>query len=405
MHRTSMTLGFRASLVLLIVAIVNSAAVAQLEFGSVKALAEDDPLRKAIAARAEGDPVLLCDPPVTDFGLVTAGELVSRRFRIANAIDEPIVIIKAVSTMDSVSGGGPVRLEPLACVELTLGIRPPQRQGLDFRKRITFQIQRLTDSQTSDERLYHPPVVYDVVGRTIEAVRIVPEIIDAPGPAELLRAARRGPTLDLGHLAPGNAYDVTVVVTNDSEEPRTITSIGSDLHDVPGWVDGAATLEAGEARLLHVAFFAPRFARGIPKVTEGWTVRFDDGGQEMFLLTADLAPPPALLFESDVIDVGEIEPGKAAVRAFRAINVSGRPIRIQKVTFHGTGTLPPWPTEPIEPLGSVTIECVLRAPEARGEPRRIRMPYMVQLEDAPPQRVEICGTVPAIPAANPTKPL
>lgn len=405
MHSSSLTLVLRAMVIFLIVAAVNSAAFAQLEFGSVKELAAEDPLRRAIAARAEGDPVLLCDPPVTDFGLVTAGELVSRRFRIANAIDEPIVIIKAVATTRSLGGGGPVRLEPLECVEFTIGIRPPQKQGLDFRKRITFQIQRLTDGPATEERLYHPPVVYDVVGRTIESIRIAPEIIDAPGPAELLRAARHGPTLDLGHLAPGNAYDVRVVVTNDSEDPRTITSIGSDLHDVPGWVDGAATLQPGETRLLHVAFLASRGARPTTKVTEGWSVRFDDGGQEMFLLTADLAPSPALQFENDVIDVGELEPGKAVVRSFRAINVSGRPIRILKVVFDGTGTLPPWPTEPIEPLRSVSIDCVLRAPEGGRGPRRIRRLYTVHIEDASPQRVEICGTVAAARAANPTKPL
>jgi hypothetical protein len=362
---------------------LESAAMAQLSFGSVRSLDPKDPWHAAIAARADRDPVILFDPPVLDFGEIQAGKLVERTVRVINATSQPITLIKAIGSGSSFGARGTRTLNAGEYVEFTIGFKPGDKQNIDVHKRITFQIEG------------HPPVVYDLIGHTIEVIRIQPEWIDAPGPEDLLRQSRQGLTLDLGRLMPGNAYDVCVLVTNESEEPRTIASIASDVHDVPGWIDGPATLGAGETGLIHIPYLAPRFGRSLATVVEGWSVRFEDGVIEKLLLTANLAPPTALLFESDIIDLGTLQPGKSIIVPVNAVNVCGRPIRILKVIFSGSGVLPPWPMEPIAPLESVVIPCRISVPEAREQDLDLTRRFTVQLEDAPPQTFVIRGNVPA----------
>ena len=359
-------------------------ARAEISFGDVKRLAPDDPYRAAIAARTDADPVLLFDPPMLDFGDIAVGQLASRTIRVINALGQPINVKLAVASGSSLGArNAPGVLQPEEWVAFTIDFSPPEVQGIDLRKRITFMIEG------------HPPVVYDFVGHTMEVIRVLPRFVTAPSEAELVRAARHGPTLPLESLLPGNAYDVRVQMTNDSDEPRVVRAIESDAHAVPGWVDGDPRLEAGETRIVHLPFMAPRVARPYQTVVEGWTIHFDDGSEEAMQLSADLSPRRALLLESDVIELGELRPETRHVVPVTLVNVSGRPLRVTKVILSGSSVVPSWPVEPIAPLKAFTLSLAVGAPSAVATPLTIQRICTIQLDGAPPQTITLRGTVPA----------
>jgi hypothetical protein len=363
----------------------TSSARGDLSFSAPVPLAPDDPMWEAVGHRATDDPPLLFDPPVVDFGEIGAGELAWTAVRVINASETAITDLKVVSTTCSIGAGLGSPLEPGASAVLTFTIRAPSTQGTAFHKRATFFGRNVK------------PHVLDINGRITLAVHVEPAVITAPSLVERLRDARQGPTLDLGRLAPHNAYLVPIRMTNESDRTQTVTSIGSDIHDVPGWVDGAATIGPGESCLLQLPFLAPGFGRAPMRVEEGWAIQFEGGEVEMVTLFADLSPPPALLFESDVIDVGEIGGGSTKEIPIRAANVSGRHLRISRVDFSGS-ILPAWSPEELAPLESATILCRWNAPKAKDHRTTYERRVVIHLEDEWPAVVLVRATVPAAAA-------
>lgn len=119
---------------------------------------------------ANAAPAIKFDPEVLDFGEMTAGVAMTLKIKIVNIINEPVTVTKAVASCGCTIPTWPKEPIPVggsADAEITL--KPPEKQGLDLHKRVTFQLDG------------HAPVVLDLKGHVAEFIKIVPEMIDAPG--------------------------------------------------------------------------------------------------------------------------------------------------------------------------------------------------------------------------------
>jgi hypothetical protein len=154
-------------------------------------------------------------PRVLDFGEMIAGRTERRTLVLVNVGDEPITIIRAVP-----SGSGPVPPAPKSpippnCVgEVEIRLTPPQRQGLDLRKKLTVQLED------------RPPVVVEYVAHVAEYIRVCPEVIETPPtPPEAPRGiAIPAPRRIAVEATDGRAFRITAVRGVDAIIPTAAAS-------------------------------------------------------------------------------------------------------------------------------------------------------------------------------------
>ncbi len=114
-------------------------------------------------------PVVRFDPDVLDFGEMTAGVAMTKTVKIYNISNEPVTITKAVPGCGCTIAKWPKDpIAPGAFGEAELTLKPPEKQGIDLHKKVTFQLDG------------HPPIIYDLKGHVAEYIKVAPEMIDAP---------------------------------------------------------------------------------------------------------------------------------------------------------------------------------------------------------------------------------
>ncbi|MBL9118313.1 MAG: ankyrin repeat domain-containing protein [Phycisphaerae bacterium] len=113
------------------------------------------------------------DPAVLDFGEMTAGVAVTLKVKIVNIIDQPVTVTKAVASCGCTIPTWPKEPIPVGgSAEAEITLKPPEKQGLDLHKRVTFQLDG------------HSPVVLDLKGHVAEFIKISPEMMEGPGKDE-----------------------------------------------------------------------------------------------------------------------------------------------------------------------------------------------------------------------------
>lgn len=142
--------------------------------------AREDELREARANRDE-DLAHLSDsklassfdlqflPRVLDFGEMYPGVSQRRIVRLFNVGGSPIEVTRAVP--GSSGTGFPWPTEPIPpnwVAEMAIPLKPPERQGIELHKKVTFQM--------SDRW----PRTLDLRARVAETIRAVPDVIQAP---------------------------------------------------------------------------------------------------------------------------------------------------------------------------------------------------------------------------------
>lgn len=126
-------------------------------------------------------PAVKFDPEVLDFGEMTAGVAMTLKVKIVNIIDTPVTVTKAVASCGCTIPTWPKDPIPVGgSAEAEITLKPPEKQGLDLHKRVTFQLDG------------HSPVVLDLKGHVAEFVKIAPEMVDAPGKSAQGDAAKTG---------------------------------------------------------------------------------------------------------------------------------------------------------------------------------------------------------------------
>lgn len=119
-------------------------------------------------------PALRFEPAVLDFGEMTAGVSITLKVKLINAVDKPVTVTRAVASCGCTIPTWPKDPIPVGgSAEAEVTLKPPEKQGTDLIKRVTFQLDG------------HAPVVLELKGHVTEYVKISPEIIDAPGKAAL----------------------------------------------------------------------------------------------------------------------------------------------------------------------------------------------------------------------------
>ncbi len=121
------------------------------------------------AAPEAAVPVVRFDPEVLDFGEMTAGIASTKKIKIFNISDQPVTITKAVPGCGCTTPSWPKEpILPGAFGEAEITLRPPETQGVDLNKKVTFQLDG------------HPPVVYTLKGHVAEHIKVAPMMMDAP---------------------------------------------------------------------------------------------------------------------------------------------------------------------------------------------------------------------------------
>ncbi|MDZ4832069.1 MAG: ankyrin repeat domain-containing protein [Phycisphaerae bacterium] len=116
-------------------------------------------------------PVLRFDPEVLDFGDMLAGVSMTKTVRVFNISDAPVTITRAVPGCGCTIATWPKDpIAPGASGDAEISLKPPEKQGVDLHKKVTFQLDG------------HPPVSYDLKGHVAEIIRVAPDFIDAPAP-------------------------------------------------------------------------------------------------------------------------------------------------------------------------------------------------------------------------------
>ncbi|MFO0828400.1 MAG: ankyrin repeat domain-containing protein [Phycisphaerales bacterium] len=116
-------------------------------------------------------PVIKFEPAVLDFGEMVAGVSKTEKIKIYNISDAPVTITKAIPGCGCTTPTWPKDpIPPGGFGEAEISLKPPEKQGVDLHKKVTFQLDG------------HPPVVLDLQGHVAEIVRIAPDFIDAPAP-------------------------------------------------------------------------------------------------------------------------------------------------------------------------------------------------------------------------------
>ncbi|MBL9148291.1 MAG: ankyrin repeat domain-containing protein [Phycisphaerae bacterium] len=183
-------------------------------------------------------PVLKFDPEVLDFGEMLGGVTMTKTVKITNISDQPVTITRAVPSCGCTVPVVPKDpIAPGATAEGQISLKPPEKQGTDLNKKVTFQIDG------------HPPMVYELKGHVVEVISVKPDFIDAPAPDQAESAA----TVVTLTSIDGNPFKVASV--NPPIVKNLDTSAAAE-HKLE--IDWAAWAEQGKTAKLTVVTDHPK---------------------------------------------------------------------------------------------------------------------------------------------------
>lgn len=283
-----------------------------------------------------------------DFGYVPEGAKVQGTFAFRNTGTAPLVIESVKAACGCMVAEGP---------------RSPILPGrMDWIKFEMMTHRRIGPNRTSIVVMSNgapEPVILWVEGEVYEAEKKAEMVLDST-------------VFDMGRISRDESYYGVIGFTNEGDAPLIIQSYKSSCGCLVPDYDKEPVMpgERGELRWV----FNPRGRFGMQQ--KSLTIRYNGYPDvliiRLFAQIVDSLPPPALEFESKVVELRKVEAGKELEFVFRFRNRSGRPVTILKAGDAAGGIRghAAWPVEAVPPGGSGEIRFYYDSPDKPGWVRR-----------------------------------
>jgi ankyrin repeat protein len=192
-------------------------------------------------AQAAAKSQLRFDPPELDFGDMTADVAMTLIVKICNDGPTPVTVTKAIPGCGCTTPSWPKEpIQPGACGEAEITLRPGSKQGIELRKQVTFQLDGFA------------PAVLVLKGKVAEFVKVLPDLIEAPAPEATVEEAAKSGTIKLTAVD-GTAFKVLSV------NPPIVKDLGSEAkleHELA--IDWVTWKDSGRSPKLAIVTDHPK---------------------------------------------------------------------------------------------------------------------------------------------------